>query len=108
MYILYEFKDMWPGWLGKISVTKHHIEMKPGARPTYQALYRTGMNARKKEKTAIDRMLRLGVTEPATAEVASPVAFIPNKDGILRFCVDYRKINTVTVRILYLFPRMND
>ena len=32
-----EYKEMWTGRLVKIGVTKHRIELKPGARPLYQA-----------------------------------------------------------------------
>ena len=38
--VLSEFKDMWTGRWGKIEATQHRIELKPGARPTYQAPYR--------------------------------------------------------------------
>ena len=35
--MLSAFKDMWSGRLSKIDATKHGIELKPGASPTYQA-----------------------------------------------------------------------
>ena len=108
MDMLSEFKDMWSGRLGKIGATKHRIELKPGARPIYQAPYRAGPIAREKEKTEIDRMLRAGVIEPTSAEWASPVVFAPKKDGTMRFCVDYRKLKAATVRDSYLLPRMDE
>ena len=51
MDMLSEFKDMWSDRLGKIDATKHGIELKPSARPIYQAPYRSGPIAREKEKT---------------------------------------------------------
>ena len=106
--VMSEFKDMWTGRLRNIWATKHRIELKPGDRSIYQAPYRAGLTAREKEKTETGRMLRAGVIEPATAEWESPVVFFPTKDGTMRFCVDYRKLNAITVRDSYPLPRMDE
>ena len=53
-------------------------------------------------------MLRAGVIEPTSAEWASPVVFVPKKDGTMPFCVDYRKLNGVTARDSYPLPRMDE
>ena len=108
MDMLSEFKNMWSGCLGKIDATRHHIELKLGARPIYQATYRPGPIAREKEKKEINRMLSAGVIEPTSAEWASPVVFVPRKDGTMQFCVEYRKLNAVTVRDSYPLPCMDE
>lgn len=53
-------------------------------------------------------MLEMGVIEEATSEWASPLSFVPNPDGTTRFCVDYRRLNTLTVRDSYPIPRMDE
>ena len=106
--MLSEFKDMWSGRLGKIDATNHRIDLKPGARPIYQAPYRAGPIAREKEKKDMDRMLRAGVIEPTSAEWASPAVFVPKKEATMRFWVDYRKVNAVTVRDSYPLPRLDE
>lgn len=30
------------------------------------------------------------------------------KDGNLRFCIDYRRINTITIKNKYLLPMIDD
>ena len=41
-------------------------------------------------------MTKLGVIEPANSPYSSPIVFVKKKDGRVRFCVDYRKLNKIT------------
>ncbi|RVW23327.1 hypothetical protein CK203_100934 [Vitis vinifera] len=38
----------------------------------------------------------------------APVLFVKKKDGTLRLCIDYRKLNRVTMKNKYTLPRIND
>lgn len=53
-------------------------------------------------------MLQKGFIEPSTTPWASPVVLAPKKDGTYRFCVEYLRLNSVTVRDLYLLPLIDD
>jgi hypothetical protein len=45
-------------------------------------------------------MKRRGVIEETEGPWSSPVVLVRKNNGDLRFCVDYRKLNDVTKRLL--------
>ena len=56
----------------------------------------------------VEKMLQLGVIRPSSSQWASPVLIVPKKDGSNRFCVDYRKLNSVTETEAAALPTPND
>ena len=48
-------------------------------------------------KSEIETMLKLGVIEVSESKYASPIVLVRKRDGTNRFCVDFRKLNKVTV-----------
>jgi hypothetical protein len=78
------------------------------ATPTHQPPYRAGPDARKIMEEEIERMLRLHVIQPSVSTWASPVVPVSKADGSTRFCVDYRKLNDLTVRDSFPLPRFGD
>jgi RNase H-like domain found in reverse transcriptase/Reverse transcriptase (RNA-dependent DNA polymerase)/Integrase zinc binding domain/Integrase core domain/Chromo (CHRromatin Organisation MOdifier) domain len=101
-------REMWDGRLGKVSATSHRIDLVPGTRPVHAQPYRAGGRAREVEREEIEKMMTQGVIEPAMSEWASPIVLVSKSDGSLRFCVDYRRLNAITVPDTYPLPRMDE
>jgi hypothetical protein len=56
----------------------------------------------------LDQLLNLGLIRPSDGKWSSPVLFVSKKDGSLRFCVDFRKLNAKTVRDTYPLPHIDE
>ena len=53
----------------------------------------------------IDKLLRLGFIRPVTqATWLSLIVVVPKKNGTFRVCVDYRKLNVVTITDAFPLP----
>ena len=109
LQVLEPHHKMWDGHLGQMAGVEHHIDLMPDAKPLRSVPYRAGIRMRDIEKAEVDKMVEQGVAVPAPpTDWAAPVVFAPKKDGTLRFCVDYRRLNAMTVRDAYPIPRMDE
>uniref|UniRef100_A0A5S6QK48 RNA-directed DNA polymerase n=1 Tax=Trichuris muris TaxID=70415 RepID=A0A5S6QK48_TRIMR len=93
--------------LGRTSVVRHEIRT-GNAKPIKIGPRRTPYRHRSTMETLVNRMLQQGVIEQASGPWSFPVVLAPKKDGSLRFCVDYRKLNEVTEKNVQPLPRIDD
>jgi len=92
---------------GSTNKVCHQIPMGDSA-PIRQSLRRISPATRAEARQLIQGMLEKGVIQPSSSPWASPVVLVRKKDGTLRFCVDYRKVNAVTRKDAYPLPRVDD
>ena len=93
--------------LGRTNLVQHYINT-GNAAPIRQPPRRLPFGKRQMEKEEIQKMLERGVIEPSTSAWSSPVVLVTKKDGTTRFCVDYRKLNSVTIKDAYPLPRIDE
>ena len=93
--------------LGATSVVKHKIDT--GQAPPIKQLPRRLPNVLKPVvEEQVNEMLAHGVVRPSKSPWASPIVLVKKKDGTWRFCVDFRKVNDVTIKDAYPLPQIND
>ena len=56
----------------------------------------------------LNEMLSVGAIRPSQSPYSSNVVLVRKKDGALRFCIDFRKLNARTVRDAYSLPNIDD
>ena len=71
-------------------------------------IYNTNEKETKVFQVYIKRNLKKGYIRHSKSKITQPVMFVPKKNGELKMCVDYKRINAVTVKNKYPFPLMAD
>ena len=53
-------------------------------------------------------MLKAGVIQPSVSEWSSALVLVRKRDGTIRWCVDYRALNSVTTKDVFPLPLVDD
>ena len=56
----------------------------------------------------VQYMLDNNIIEPSQSNWSSPCVIVPKPDGSIRFCTDFRKVNSITKTDSFPIPRMED
>ena len=89
------------------SSVAHYIETGQ-TRPIRQAPRRVPPAYKEMIEEEVRKMLEAGVIRKSNSPWSSPVVLVEKKDGSIRFCIDYRKLNNVTRKNAYPLPRIDD
>ena len=92
---------------GRTTLLQHTIDT-GDSRPIRCVPYRIAHAWIDKLKMEIETLLKQGIIEHSTSPWSSPVLPVKKKDGSIRLCVDYRRLNTVTLPDPYQMPRIED
>ena len=108
--LLFSYEDLFAldsNELGTTKVVAHRINTSDYP-PVRQPVRRTPFALRKRVEEMVGEMLEQGGIQPSCSPWASPIVLVRKKDGSLRFCVDYRKLNQVTKLDESPLPRIDD
>lgn len=82
----------------------HAIKLKEGFQPPSQTLYGMSRDEIEELRRYLDDNLAKGFIRSSSSHASSPVMFVKKPGGGLRFCVDYRGLNAVTIKNRYPLP----
>ncbi|KAF4646575.1 hypothetical protein FOZ61_005597, partial [Perkinsus olseni] len=102
-----EYKDLFvlkPGFCNK---TEHVVET-GGAPPICERVRPIPHKYREEITALLKEMEEMGVIRRSTSAWRFPCVFVPKKNGKVRMCIDYRKLNKACHTEAYPVPRPDD
>ena len=87
----------------------HEIKIETNGKPLpHKKTYGMSRDELAASKKYVDDELAKQAIRPSNSPVASPVIVVKKPGGGLRFCVDYRAINAITIKNRYPIPRIRE
>jgi hypothetical protein len=86
----------------------HAIPLKHDATPVNSRPYRYSPAHKDEIERQVAAMLKAGIIVRSMSPFASPVLLVKKKDGTWRFCVDYRRLNELTIKNIFPMPIIDE
>jgi hypothetical protein len=110
IHVIRDFSDVFPGDLPRMPpkrATEFKIELQPGTAPIAKSPYKMSPMEMKELKIQLQGFLNKGYIRPSTSPWGYSVLFVEKKDKELHLCVNYRLLNTVTIKNKYPLPHID-
>ncbi|GJX29324.1 putative reverse transcriptase domain-containing protein, partial [Tanacetum coccineum] len=78
------------------------------AAPVARALYRLAPAKIQELSTQLQELSDKGLIRPSSSPWGAPILFVKKKDGSFRMCIDYQKLNKLTVKNRHPLLRIDD
>jgi hypothetical protein len=108
--VICEYADVFPDELPGIPPDRDiefAIELQSGMTPISKRHYRMPPAELAELKKQLQELLYKGFIRPSTSPLGCPALFVKKKDDSLRLCIDYRPLNSVTIKNKYPLPRID-
>ena len=108
--LLIEFEDVFAKDefdLGNFTEVEHNIDTQD-SKPIKQRMRKTPVGFAEEEEAHLNKMLKTNVIRPSNSDWASAPVLVRKRDGSVRWCVDWRALNAVTVKDQYPLPLVDE
>ena len=93
--------------MGHTNTTKHKIVLKDPDTPPFKERFRRIPPPQLDDvREHLKLMLDAGMIRPSNSPWCNAVVLVRKKDGSLHFCIDFRKLNSLTVKDSHPLPRI--
>ena len=108
--LLVVYKDVFtdPQALPPSRAYDHAIPTLPGSQPINSKPYHYSPQHKTGIEHQVQHLLQSGLITHSHSPYASPVLLVKKKDGTWRFCVDYRKLNDITIKNKFPMPVIDE
>ena len=109
--LLWKYKDLFqlPGQdLGHTNIMSHKIKLKPDSQVFRSQPYQSNPRIREEISKQVQDMLNKGIISASDSPFSSPVVMVRKPDGTFRFCVDFRKLNSLSLDDCHPIVRVDD
>lgn len=96
------------GQIGTTDIISHKIELIESARPFKEPHRRRPKLHVDEAKRQIELMLKVGVIEESNSPFASAYLLVEKKNGDMRMCIDFRRLNAMTKKSSYPLPNIEE
>ena len=98
-----EVFSLFDGDLGFCDILKHSIPTTTN-KPVYLPHRQIPVKLQSKVRKCLDNWLKQGIIRPSKSPYASEVVIVHKKTGKIRLCVDFRKLNAISIRNSFPLP----
>ncbi|KAI1000788.1 hypothetical protein K3495_g7407 [Podosphaera aphanis] len=86
----------------------HAIDLQPGNQPPVSRPYSMNRHELEALRKYLDQELAKGFIRVSRSPAVAPVLFVKKSNGDLRFCIDYRGLNAISIKNRHALPLISE
>ena len=106
--LIYDYKEVFSLYDGDFCDTLKHSIPTTTDKPVYSPHQQNPVALQQEVRKCLESWLKQGIIRPSKSPYASQVVIVRKKSGEIRLCVDFRKLNAISIRDSFPLPRIEE